>query len=83
MQSKSTFTLVISKVNERIFHGEATSVTLPGTEGELTVLSGHEPLITLLSRGIITVHTADGGHTEFQIEKGVLEVSQGQVTVLI
>lgn len=75
--------MVISKVNERIFQGDAASVTLPGTEGELTVLAQHEPLITLLSRGIITVHTKDGERVEFPIEKGVLEVSQGQVTVLI
>ena len=83
MKNTSLFTLVISKVYERIFHGEAASVTLPGTEGELTVLAQHEPLITLLSRGTIIVHTTNDERIEFPIEKGVLEVSQGQVTVLI
>ncbi len=69
-------------MNELLFTGEAISVTLPGTEGELTLLAHHEPLITLLKKGTITVR--DGGDSkEFQIEKGLCETSHGQVTVLV
>jgi F-type H+-transporting ATPase subunit epsilon len=82
MQSTLTFTLTISKVNERVFHGEAVSATFPGSEGEFTVLTHHEPLITLLAPGIIIVRTQDET-LEFAIEKGVFEASHGQVTVLI
>jgi F-type H+-transporting ATPase subunit epsilon len=83
MQTKQSFTLVISKVNERVFQGDAASVTLPGRDGELTVLAHHEPFITLLAHGTIRVETKDGERKTFPIEKGVLEVSQSQVTVLI
>ena len=83
MQSKASFTLTISKVNELVFQGDAVSVTLPGSEGELTLLAHHEPIITLLSRGTITIHTPESERTTFEIEKGVLEASNGQVTVLI
>lgn len=82
MESKSTFTLTISKVNELVFQGDVTSVTFPGSEGEFTVLPQHEPLITLLQRGTITVRVA-GEEKTFPIEKGVLEASHGQVTVLV
>lgn len=82
MQTTTSFTLTISKVNERVFQGDAVSVTLPGTEGEFTVLAHHEPLITLLKQGIIIVRTATET-LEFPIEKGVFEASHGHVTLLI
>ena len=47
--------VVIAKVDEIYFDGEADSVTLPGAEGEMTVLPEHEPLITTLKAGVITV----------------------------
>lgn len=74
--------VVIAKVDENLYDGDAVSVTLPGAEGEMTVLAEHEPLITTLKNGIIVVHT-EGGDREFQIEGGVLEVSHEGVTVIL
>ena len=80
--NKSSFKLTIAKVNEQLFSGDAISVNVPGTEGEMTILAHHEPLITMLKKGIITVR--DGENTKtFSIEKGMLETSNGQVTVLV
>jgi len=83
MQRTSTFKLTISKVNELVFQGDVISVTFPGSEGEFTVLAQHEPIITLLQHGTITVRIAPGEEKTFIIEKGVLEASHGQVTVLV
>jgi F-type H+-transporting ATPase subunit epsilon len=77
--------LVIAKVNEVYFDGEADSVTLPGTEGVLTVLGHHEPLITTLKEGTIVVHAAnlEGGEVSFPITRGVLEVRADGATVIL
>ena len=82
MKQGTTFTLTLTKVHEILFIGEAISVTVPGTLGELTILAHHEPLITKLKAGIITVRTpqSESVHT---IEKGLLETSNGQVTILV
>jgi F-type H+-transporting ATPase subunit epsilon len=80
--NQKTFTLTIAKVNEQLFNGEAHSVTLPGTEGEMTILGGHVPLISLLKSGTITVR-AHGEEKVFTIQKGVLEISEDHVTVLV
>ena len=80
--NQKTFTLTIAKVNEQLFSGEAISVNLPGTEGQMTVLAGHEPLVSLLKEGTITVQ-AESGIREFVIKKGVLEISNNHVTVLV
>jgi F-type H+-transporting ATPase subunit epsilon len=74
--------VVIAKVDENLYDGDAVSVTLPGSEGEMTVLGEHEPLITTLKAGIIIVHT-ESGDREFKIEGGVLEVRHEGITVIL
>ncbi len=80
--NQKTFTLIISKVNQLLFSGEAISVTVPSADGVLTLLAGHEPLITTLKSGTIRV-TTPLEKKEFVIEKGVLETSHGQITILV
>ena len=76
--------LVIAKVSEVLYSGEAASVTLPGAEGELTVLSHHEPLITTLKEGTITVRVGgEEPEQTFDILGGVLEVRHDGATVIL
>ena len=85
----ATFHLVIASVGETRFEGEAISATFPGRSGELTVLAHHEPFVTTLKRGLITVRapSAGGGSApsrkEFPVESGVLEVSGNHAVVLL
>jgi len=74
--------VTIAKVHENVFAGEAVSVTLKTTEGEITILPSHEPLVANLIPGAVTVRTKDGPQ-KFEIDGGVLEVSNNQVTVLL
>lgn len=74
--------VTVSKVDGAVFDGEATSVTLPGVEGELTVLPDHTAFITPLRAGTVTVRTAEGTEV-FVVEGGVLEVSGNRATVLL
>jgi F-type H+-transporting ATPase subunit epsilon len=78
-----SFHLTIAKVGENLFDGEAAAVRLPGTEGEFTVLAGHEAFVTELKTGTARIETVDGETLEFVIEGGVAEVSSGQTTVLL
>ena len=78
----STFHLTIASVGESRFDGAAVSVTLPGAAGELTLLAHHEPIVTTLKAGTITVRTS-GERKEFQIESGVLECSSNRAVVLL
>jgi F-type H+-transporting ATPase subunit epsilon len=74
--------VTIAKVHENLFQGEARSITVPTTEGELTILPKHEALVSTIKQGTITVRAADGEKTFF-VESGVLEISSDQVTVLL
>ncbi|PIR84101.1 hypothetical protein COU18_01725 [Candidatus Kaiserbacteria bacterium CG10_big_fil_rev_8_21_14_0_10_51_14] len=83
MAAQNTFHLTIASVGETRFDGEATSATLPGAAGEFTILAHHQPLVTTLKQGTITVHIQDGGTREFPVSNGVLECSGNRVVVLL
>ena len=78
-----TFHLTIAKVGERVFDGEALSVTLPGSDGVFTVLANHEALISELKAGEARVKAADGSVTNVAVSGGIAEVSHNQATIIL
>ncbi len=73
----------VLKIQESLFSGEAVSVTAPGITGELQILSGHEPLVTVLKTGAVTIKDKDSESHSFEIEHGYLEVTPEQVTIIL
>ncbi len=73
----------IAKVGESLFDGEARSLSVPGSEGDMTILPHHTALVTTLRAGSLSV-TDDTGETHtFEIEKGLVEISNNEVIVLL
>lgn len=64
-----------------LYEGDATSVVAPAFDGELGILTGHAPMMTLLGKGELRV---DGGGSapRFEIEGGFLQVVNDQVRVV-
>lgn len=75
--------VVIAKVDEVLFEGEAQSLTVPGSEGEMTALARHMPLITTLKEGTITVREQNEKEHQFQIKSGILEINPSSATVIL
>ena len=80
--------VVIAQVDKVFFDGEARSLTLPASAGEMTVLPSHMPLITTLKAGTIVVRLpvqagSGEGERRFPIESGILEVRTGGATVIL
>ena len=75
--------LTISRVDAPVFSGPITSVTVPGSEGEMTLLADHTPLMTALRAGTITIRKADGQTETFPVASGTMEVSHNTVTILL
>lgn len=75
--------VVIAKVDEIVFEGDASSLSVPGMGGMMTVLPEHMPLITTLKAGDVTVHTQTGDSKTVAIDGGILEVRRDGVTVIL
>lgn len=79
----ATIKVDVVSAEEQIFSGEAELVSLPGTSGELGIMPGHLPLITLIRPGFVRVHVAGQAEPEqIFVAGGVLEVQPDLVTVL-
>lgn len=83
MAEQKLLNLIISRVDGPVFEGEVISVTVPGIEGEMTILAHHEALISPLKNGTITVRKSDGSEESHKIESGTFEISNNQATVLM
>ena len=76
--------VVIAKVDEIYFDGEAYSLTVPAKDGLMTILGEHMPLITtLVSGSLMLKESAQGEGKEFPIDSGVLEVRRDGATVVL
>ena len=79
----ATIKVDVVSAEEHIFSGKAELVSLPGTSGELGIMPGHLPLITLIRPGFVRVHVPGEQEPEqIFVAGGVLEVQPEQVTVL-
>lgn len=64
-----------------MFDGDADSVTAPAFDGEVGILPGHAPLMTLLGKGRLLVRRGSAV-SEFTINGGFLQVVGDQVRVV-
>jgi F-type H+-transporting ATPase subunit epsilon len=64
-----------------LFSGDVDQVDLPGIEGDLGVLPGHAPMVTLLRPGIVTI-MREGQREPVVVVGGFAEMGPGGLTVL-
>jgi F-type H+-transporting ATPase subunit epsilon len=65
-----------------LFTGEVESVVVPGSEGELTVMKDHAPLMTTLKPGIVTVNESGGKSQRLFVRGGFADVAPTGLTIL-
>jgi F-type H+-transporting ATPase subunit epsilon len=64
-----------------LYEGDATSVVATAFDGEVGILTGHAPMMTLLGKGELRVDTG-GASKRFVIEGGFLQVVNDHVRVV-
>lgn len=76
-------TLKIISVTEILFNGEVTSVTLPGTMGEFTVLKNHASLLSTLTAGSIRYTDTNGAVLSSDITGGIADIDNNVISVCV
>jgi len=79
---EENFKLEIISPERIIFSDEATMVTLPSFEGDMSILKNHISIITLLRPGIIKVQKNDKNFKEFFVQDGTVEYFNDSLVVL-
>lgn len=73
--------LEILTPEKKIFEGNVTIATFPGTDGSFQVMDNHAPLISLLQQGLVEYKTNNVVHN-VKITGGVVEVLKNKVVLL-
>lgn len=76
------FTVEIVTPIETKFQGTVQEVILPGVEGEMAVLGGHAPLLTMLSTGV-TVAVQGNERTVMSTGEGFATIAENKVVCLV
>jgi F-type H+-transporting ATPase subunit epsilon len=64
-----------------LFEGTTDSLVAPAYDGEIGILTGHAPMMTLLGKGLLRVGNG-GAERRFTVEGGFLQVVDNQVRVV-
>ncbi len=75
-------TLEILTPESVYYKGDAESVTLPGVLGSFQILNNHAPIISSLTKGMLSF-TANGETRQIEITDGLMEMHKNKVTVCV
>ena len=66
-----------------LWSGTAERVIAPSVEGEIGLLKGHEPILSILGAGVVRVQGGDSGDQSFEIVRGVVSFDHDVVTIVV
>lgn len=73
--------LKIITLEKTEWSGDIDSVTLPTTQGEITILPGHSALVSTVEAGEVTIHQGNT-ITNFFITEGCVQIIDNEISVL-
>ena len=73
--------LEIITAERKVYDDDVELVVVPGSDGELGILSNHAPLMSTLQRGELVIRK-EGEDTYLAVSGGFIEVLDDRVTVL-
>jgi F-type H+-transporting ATPase subunit epsilon len=74
----SELTVAVISPEQTVYEGTAQSVVAPAFDGEVGILPGHAPMLTLLGEGVLRI----GGDVRVQVKGGFVQVADNVVRVV-
>jgi F-type H+-transporting ATPase subunit epsilon len=65
-----------------LYEGDSDAVVAPAFDGEVGILTGHAPLMTLLGKGVLRLTGGTAGGRSFNVAGGFLQVADNTVRVV-
>jgi F-type H+-transporting ATPase subunit epsilon len=77
-----TFKFELVSPERVVLAGEAEQVLLPGSEGDMTILAGHAPLISTLRPGVLNIGLAGATVARIYVRRAFAQVDPDRLSVL-
>ncbi len=78
----ATFHFELVSPERMLFSGDVDSVVVPASEGEMTVLAGHSPVMSSLKPGVVTVSGGKGPAKRLFVRGGFVDINDAGLTIL-
>jgi len=78
-----SLTVDVVAPDQVLWSGTAERVVAPTVEGEIGLLSGHEPVLSVLKGGTVRVRGGADGDAEFAIDSGFLSFDRDVITIIV
>ena len=78
----NTFHVSMVSADRQLYSGEAERLVATAARGELGILAGHAPFLSILKAGQVRLTLPDGKEEVIYISGGFIEVQQGQTIIL-
>jgi F0F1-type ATP synthase epsilon subunit len=75
--------LSIYSIKQTLLATDAERVTLPTSQGQITILDHHLPMITLVNAGNVAYYTSQNQWQEIAFAGGIAEIRPGSELVLL
>ncbi|UNX53973.1 F0F1 ATP synthase subunit epsilon [Georgenia sp. TF02-10] len=66
-----------------LWTGEASSVVVPASNGDLGILTGRQPVLAVLRPGTVRITPPAGAGTEIEVAEGFVSVDEDNVMVVV
>lgn len=80
--SDSTLHVELVAADRLVWSGEAKMVIARTTEGDVGILAGHAPLLSVIIEGVVDVQTAEGETWVAAVDAGFMSVANNRVSIL-
>ncbi len=77
-----TFQFDLVSPEKLLMSDPVEQVTVPGADGQFTVLIGHAPFLSILKPGVLDITAAGGSTQRIYVRGGFADVNAGGLTVL-
>ncbi|RSX51058.1 F0F1 ATP synthase subunit epsilon [Bifidobacterium goeldii] len=81
--SKTSIEVNIVAADHPVWHGTAKSVTIPASEGGMGILPNHEPVLTVIEGGTVSVVDPEGERHAFEVTDGFISFDSNKLTVAV
>ncbi|HYH34681.1 MAG TPA: F0F1 ATP synthase subunit epsilon [Nocardioides sp.] len=78
----TTLHVELVSADRLVWSGDATMVIARTTEGDVGVLPGHAPILSVLVDGVVDIRTSEGETWVAAVSAGFLSVAHDRVSVL-
>lgn len=69
--------------DRKVWSGEARMVSAPAADGDIGILAGHTPLLTVLRAGSVRITDGAGSVRAVEVTSGFMSVDADHVTVVV